>query len=253
MKVVVIASGSKGNCTLVQANNKNFLIDVGINITQLKSALNDFNLTINDIDFVLVTHTHSDHIKGLASFLSKTKADLYSSIEVLEELKGKADASRFHVIDKSFIICGINIDVISLSHDVYCNGFIIDDLGSSLVYITDTGYLNKKYYPILTNKNLYIIESNHDEKMLMEGPYPYILKQRILSDKGHLSNATASSTLRKLVGNDTKYVVLAHISEHNNTKELVYSEAIKELSKTSFDCEKIIISDQYEHSSIIEV
>ena len=253
MRVVVLASGSKGNCTLIQTNEKRFLIDIGINITQLKSALNDFDLSIKDIDFVLVTHTHSDHIKGLESFLSKTSINVYSSKEVLEQLKGKVNQNSCHIIDKTININGINIDIIPLSHDVDCNGYIIDDGQTSLVYITDTGYLNKKYYPSITNKNIYIIESNHDERMLMEGPYPYILKQRIISDKGHLSNLTTSKILCKVVGKNTKNVVLAHLSEHNNTKEIAYSEICKGLKNIDFDPNKIKISDQYEHTDMIEV
>lgn len=253
MKVVVIASGSKGNCTLVNANGKYFLIDVGINITQLKNALSDIGLSLNDISFVLITHTHSDHIKGLESFLKKTNASLYSSSGILDDLKKIISSKNIHIIDKIINVEGIGIEAIPLSHDVECYGYIIDEDNKKMVYITDTGYLNRKIYPQIKDMDLYIIESNHDEKMLMDGPYPYILKQRIISDKGHLSNTTTGKVLCKVVGKSTKKVVLAHLSEHNNTKELAYSQVSDELEKIGFDTKKIIISDQYISSPVIEV
>src|SRR5699024_1080680 len=120
---------------------------------------------------------------------------------------------------------------IKTSHDAKGSvGFLITEDDNSIVYITDTGYINRKYFPLLENKNIYYIESNHDEKMLMDGPYPYYLKQRIISDEGHLSNDTTAKYLKKLVGDNTKYIILAHLSEHNNKEELAYiatSEALK--------------------------
>ena len=101
-----------------------------------------------------------------------------------------------------------------MSHDVPCHGILLEYKNKELVYITDTGYVNKKYIPKILNKDFYIIETNYNEKMLMEGPYPYILKQRIIGDSGHMSNRYAGSLLAKCIGEKTKYIFLAHISEH---------------------------------------
>ena len=121
-----------------------------------------------------------------------------------------------------------------------------------MVYITDTGYINRKYLKKLGNKSLYVLESNHDEQMLMDGPYPYYLKQRVISDAGHLSNKTTSKYLSDSVGEKTKYIVLAHLSEKNNTEEIAYSEVSGRLENTNFRG-KILIAKQNESLDLLEV
>ena len=253
MKIKVIASGSKGNCTYIECGNKKFLIDVGINYLQIQNALRDINVDVKDIDFVLITHNHNDHIKGLGAFLKKTEAVLYAPTKIYENLCKTIEIKNYHVFEKFIEIDNIEINSFSLSHDVECYGFLIKFDGKELVYITDTGYLNNRYFDLLSNKDVYIIESNHDEKMLMDGPYPYILKQRIISDRGHLSNSTTGLILRKIVGKRTKFVFLAHISEHNNTKEIALEKVVEKLKEIDFDESKIIITDQYIPLDMIEV
>ena len=147
----------------------------------------------------------------------------------------------------------MSVELLPVSHDVSCYSFIINYKNKNLVYVTDTGYLNKRYFDKLKNKDVYIIESNHDETMLMNGPYPFILKQRILSDRGHLSNKATARILTKLIGDNTKYIFLAHISEHNNTKQLVLDEITRELSNINFNLDKIILTDQYISLEMVEV
>ena len=136
---------------------------------------------------------------------------------------------------------------------MYTETYIIKYNEHELVYITDTGYLNKRYFPRIKNKDVYIIEANHDEVMLMNGPYPFILKQRILSDKGHLSNEATANILLKLVGSRTKYIFLAHISEHNNTKELALKTVTDKLDEINFNHDNIILTDQYISLEMVEV
>ena len=248
MKVKVIASGSKGNCTYIECGNIRFLIDIGINYLQLNKALEEINVSINEISFILITHTHNDHIKGLATLLKKTNIVLYSTTNIYEKLSETIEIRNYHVVDQFFSYDGI----FPLSHDVECYGFIIKYDDKELVYITDTGYLNKRYYDILKNKDIYIIESNHDEKMLMDGPYPYILKQRVISDKGHLSNRYTGKFLNKTIGINTKYIVLAHLSENNNTEELALEQIEDELKNNSFKT-KIIIAKQHIETEMVEI
>lgn len=253
MKIKVLASGSKGNSTLVQINNINLLIDIGINYQYLSSELEKLNLTPKDINYVLITHTHNDHIKGLSTLMNKTNAKIYILEEMLEELKNKIPLNEnIYFYQNPTIIEGIKIDLIKISHDVCGVGFIIEYDNSSLVYITDTGYINSKYYEAMKNKNMYILESNHDEKMVMEGPYPHILKQRVLSDKGHLSNTATSECLLNIVGGKTKYIILAHISENNNTPDLALETTKQALLENGID-KNIIVAKQYESLEEIEV
>ena len=119
-----------------------------------------------------------------------------------------------------------------------------------MVYVTDTGYINRKYLNRMIDKNAYIIESNHDEEMLMDGPYPRFLKERVISDQGHLSNKTTAKYLKKIIGNSTKNVVLAHLSEKNNTEE----KALEAMTDEGIDKKvTITIARQYEETDMIEV
>ena len=252
MKVKVLASGSKGNSTLIRTSEVKVLIDIGINYQTLASELEKLNLTPNDLDAILITHTHSDHIKGLQVLVKKTNLRVYALEEMLEELSKKIPLDNIFIYENSFEIGDLKINIIRISHDVEGVGFIIEHHNHSLVYITDTGYINRRYLPLMTNKDVYIIESNHDEKMLMEGPYPYILKQRVISDKGHLSNNTVAEYLLEITGTMTKKIVLAHISEKNNTEELAISTT-KNLLEEHGIYKDIVVARQYESLEEIEV
>ena len=221
MRVIILGSGSKGNSTLLIGNNKKILIDVGFSYPKMLKELSLYNVLPQDIDAILITHTHSDHIQGLSTFVKKNHPKVYANSKMLKELLKVVSEDDLTIEEDDFMIDEFNIGIVHTSHDAPGSvGFIIDDNNTSLVYVTDTGYLNKTYLKKMTNKNVYIFESNHDINMLMTGPYPYILKQRVLSDKGHLSNETAGIYLNKLIGNNTKKIVLAHLSEINNTPEI---------------------------------
>lgn len=253
MKIKVLASGSKGNCTYIDCGNVKLLIDAGISYLQIKKILEEDSININDINIVLVTHSHNDHIKGLATLLNKTDITLCTHSDVYEELILKMNIPKFHLIDSDYMINTIEIETIPLSHDVPCYSYKIKCDNKTLVYITDTGYLNKKYFSKIKNKDVYIIEANHDESMLMDGPYPFVLKQRIISDRGHLSNLATGRILSKIIGPKTKYVFLAHISEHNNKKELALQQVKQQLQSEEIDFSNIIITDQYVSLDMVEV
>lgn len=253
MKFKVIASGSKGNCTYIECGDKKFLIDVGISYNKIKNALELLGTTPQEIDFVLISHKHDDHIKGLETFLKKTNVKVLMTEELVPDLQEFVPRSNRFRIEEDNKIGDIHITLLPTSHDVKSYGFVIEYLGKSLVLITDTGYINRKLYTKTANKNIYIIEANHDEEMLMNGPYPYPLKQRVISDVGHLSNHYTGKFLRSMIGDQTEYIFLAHISEKNNTHELALEQVKEELKDTEFPLDHIKIADQYIGTEVVEV
>ena len=251
MKVKNIASGSKGNCTIVLCNNTNIIIDMGISYLALKRSLEENSLSFSDFEAILITHSHKDHIKGLPTLIKHTKLKVYIPEEMYKELKDIVPKERCAFIEDKFNINSINIDLIHTSHDTDCSvGYIIEYNKKTLVYVTDTGYINRKFLSKMIGKDMYIIESNHDEIMLMKGPYPDFLKRRVNSDYGHLSNKTTAKYLKKIIGKNTKNIMLAHLSEKNNTEEKALEALYEELGNTKIN---ITVAKQDEETELIEV
>lgn len=251
MKIKTIASGSKGNCTIVLCKNTNLIIDMGISYLTLKRSLEENSLSFSDFSGILITHCHKDHTKGLASLIKKTNLNVYIPEAMYDSLKEYIPYPKCIFIEDEFNINDVEIELIHTSHDApYSVGFIITHEKKSLAYVTDTGYINRKYLSKMVGKDAYIIESNHDEVMLMDGPYPRFLKERVISDKGHLSNKTTAKYLRKIIGDNTKHIILAHLSEKNNTEK----KALEAMSEEELDTKaNIIIARQNEESDLIEV
>lgn len=250
MRVCVLASGSKGNCCYIETNNTKILIDIGLNCINTERKLIEKNINPDEIEAILITHTHKDHVDGLRVFNKKHKAKAYLTEIMYKELN--QELTNYEFISNKLEIKDLKITAIKTSHDAEdSNGYIIEDDKTSIVYITDTGYINIKNHKLLKNKTMYILESNHDVEMLMNNPnYPYHIKQRILGDKGHLSNKDSAYYLKKFIGNDTKHIILAHLSEHNNTDEL----ALKTLKETiDLDNLDIKIAHQEIQTELIEV
>lgn len=254
MKVCVLASGSKGNATYVSTATTTLLIDLGPSCSYVENMLQEIHVDPNQIDGILITHTHVDHIGGLRVFLKKYNPKVYLSSKMYEELKSVLLLSNYTFIDSDFTINDIDIKVIKTSHDVAdSHGYILENNESSVVYITDTGYINYKNHSRLQNKSLYIMESNHDIEMLMNGTYPYPIKQRILGDRGHLSNQDSAYYLSHFVGNKTQYVILAHLSEDNNTSDLALKTLANALKKEEQQVEHVIVATQRNRTELIEV
>ncbi len=255
MKVCVLSSGSKGNSTLVITDKVKILIDLGTTTSYVEAALNNLNVDVKEISHILITHSHADHIKGLKVFIKRYNPVILVTEDMKNVLEKELGNFRYEYYeDKKAIIGDLTVNVIKTSHDAEESiGFVLTNNNSSMVYITDTGYINQKYFKILSNNNLYVLESNHDIKMLMDGPYPYYLQQRVRGDKGHLSNKQASDYLCKFIGDNTKKIVFAHISEHNNSYEKVIETFNEELSKNDMKFDDVLIAKQNEATEVIEV
>ena len=244
MKVKVLASGSKGNVTYVEDKDTRILIDIGMRCIYVEEKLKEMGVEPSSIDAIIITHTHNDHIHGLKTFARKYNTKVYISPKMDVEV----DSKNIVYLTKEMTIKDISVKVFKTSHDVVSYGYILQD---ELVYITDTGYINSKYFDMLKNKKIYIMESNHDIEMLEEGPYPYHLKQRVWSDKGHLSNKMSSEYLSEFIGDNTSTVILAHLSEVNNLETLALQEFNERENNRRVN--KVIVARQKEPTELVEV
>ena len=208
----IIASGSKGNATIIVSNKSVLLIDMGISLTRLTEGLNEINLTVNDITGALFTHDHTDHISGLK----------FISPKIMYALEGTLPSSLSNVINlyEPFIIGDFTITAFKTSHDATnpC-GYLIKDADETLMYMTDTGIFIEDNLPLVKNPTYLIIESNHDIKMLLATKRTFELKNRILSEYGHLCNEDSAIATISIIGDKTKEITLAHLSEEANTPE----------------------------------
>lgn len=249
MKISVLASGSKGNSTYIETPNIKVLIDLGMSNLYIEKKLNQLGVNPNEISAIFITHPHIDHISGLKVFIKKYHPTVYLTKKMYSELKDIIDS--YVILSDKIYLSDLKIEYFKTSHDAIDSvGYIFSNNSKSFVYVTDTGYINNKHFNNLKNKNIYVFESNHDVSMLMNNPnYPYMTKQRILSDKGHLSNEQSSSYLKQLVGDNTKYIILAHLSMQNNTKSLAYETTKNKLN----DDISILVAEQNESTDLIEV
>jgi len=252
MKIVVLSSGSKGNTTYVETENTKLLIDLGNSCKYVKERLMELNVDPKSLNAILITHIHNDHIKGLKVFCKQYNIKVYCTSKMLKYMDY---ITNYNIIDnKEFTVGDFNIRVIKTSHDTDdSNGYIISSHDKSVVYITDTGYINKRYFEELRNKDVYIMESNHDIEMLNNSSYPYELRKRIYGDKGHLSNVDCSKYLSDFIGDKTKYIMLAHLSEENNDPNMAYDTLIKKLNSVNKNVDNIIIAKQDEVAELIEI
>ncbi len=242
MKFYLLASGSYGNSTLIETKGKKILVDMGLGITEIRNKLGVLGYTLNDIDAILVTHEHSDHIKSIKY------ADMHKVYGTRETLWPNADYNFVRPLVMTEIE-GLHVVPIPISHDIRNGvGYVIDDGEERLVYLTDTGYVNKRYYEYLYNATHYIFESNHDVDMLLRTERSFYLKRRILSDNGHLSNEDAGDVLAHLVGDSTRTIVLAHVSEDANTQEMAYTTVRDILLANNIDLSNIElkVADRYQ-------
>lgn len=252
MKVCVLASGSKGNCAYVETVSTKSLIDVGMSCAYIEKALKDIGVDPASIQQIFLTHTHTDHTSGLRVFLKKYGPTVYFTEKMDEELGMLID--DVYYIDEDVQIGDLLVRPIKTSHDVAdSNGYVFVSEGKSLMYMTDTGYINIRNYNKLKNHDIYVLESNHDTTMLMEGKYPYHLKQRILGDKGHLSNKDSAYYLSQFTSDKTMEVILAHLSEENNTPDKALEAYYRAYEKCGKKAPKVVVAKQKERTEVIEV
>lgn len=227
MEVFVLASGSKGNITFVKNEVVSFFIDVGISYRKITQKMKDYGEDIAQVETLFLTHEHSDHVFGLEGLLKSGHIkEVYLTQGTLDALKDHLKDLLPKIIiikaDEPFQFRQLNVLPILLSHDANEPvGFRFDWKDKSFVCLTDTGYVDQSYHEQLKDADLYLLESNHDPKKLLNSRRPFALKQRILGVLGHLSNEEAAMLMNKLIQNKKAKWIVAHISDEcNNTYDI---------------------------------
>ena len=234
MRIHVLASGSGGNCLLLEDRETRILIDAGISKRRVDAALKSLGCGREQIGGVLITHEHSDHISGLESLVKQPQIPVYAPHTVAARLLGAkpglADALRVIPVGEPFPLGSLRITAFHTSHDTDESvGYRVEGDGV-YAHATDTGCVTPEMRLALQGADTVLLESNHDEQMLRYGPYPFYLKKRILSDRGHLSNAACAEFARQLAESGTRQIILAHLSRENNTPEKALAETAAALA-----------------------
>jgi phosphoribosyl 1,2-cyclic phosphodiesterase len=220
-----LSSGSSGNCYYLGNEFYGILIDAGISATSIRMFLKEINISMESIMGVIITHNHSDHIRGLEVLVRKNSLPAFTTKKVWKSIlsSGKqisSDCIREITLQKQFRLAGFDIEVFPVSHDApETIGLHICAGDKKITIATDLGYISQTVAPYLKQANFLVIESNYDDKMLMDGTYPTFLKQRILSDHGHLGNNQTSEFLAENLHGNISHICLAHLSQNNNTPE----------------------------------
>lgn len=221
MEFCTLASSSAGNAALVRHENTCILIDAGISCRRIAQSLAQLSLTLAELDAILITHEHIDHVRGLATLLKKCDAPLYASFGTAGALNCPASRMRAFAADDTFTVGALRVRPFRTSHDARESvGYRIDCGGGSFAVLTDTGFVTDEARAAACGADMLLLEANHDAEMLKTGPYPYYLKQRILGEYGHLSNDAAADFALECAARGTSDILLAHLSGENNTPQL---------------------------------
>ena len=237
MKFCTFASGSSGNCSFLTHGSTRILIDAGISMTRIKKNLAALGENIESLDGIFITHEHSDHIKAVRMLLKYYDVPIFATPDTawgiayqIPEAEGKINCFP---AGEHIPFGDIDILPIPTPHDALGSvGYRFEAEGRSFGVVTDIGYITKDIFDAMQGVDGVLLEANHDVDMLNHGPYPYFLRERILSRRGHLSNSDCGKFAAALAESGTHLVILAHLSDKNNTPELAKSEVSRALSGT---------------------
>lgn len=255
LKVSPLFSGSKGNCTLIQSDNTNILLDAGYGYRYVVRALESRGLTPKDIDAIVISHEHTDHISALPLWTKTYPTPVYAPTLIADYVRQRVYFAEVYDVTERFTVGDVAVDFYECSHDARCcYGYRFTSGNSVFACVTDTGCVTDGLVQFLAPCSTVMLESNHDVDMLVKGEYSYVLKQRILSNYGHLSNAQAAEILQRLLGSSVRNVILAHLSEKNNTRELAFSSAVNMYAANGVTEGKdvqVYVADQYRNEVTI--
>lgn len=250
MRLCSIASGSSGNCIYVGSGQTNLLVDAGVSAKRIENGLSGIDIHPDTIQGILITHEHSDHVSGLGILARKYGIPIYATYETILTIRkiksmGEISEELFHYVkpDEAFKINDISIEPFSTSHDAsnpVC--YTMQSDGQKVGIATDLGKFDNYIIAKLKDSDLLMVEANHDINMLMVGRYPYYLKQRILGDRGHLSNDSSADLISRLISRKRQYIQLAHLSKENNYEELAYETVCCELMNRGLNIPSLQLS-----------
>lgn len=226
MKVSMLASGSSGNVTYVETPTQRFLVDAGLSGKKIEQLLQVIQKDPAQLNGIFVTHEHVDHIKGIGVLSRKYNIPIYANEKTWQEIERidgniHSDLKFVFPANRTLTIGDVDIESYEVSHDaVHPQFYAFQRNNEKLVLLTDTGYVSERLRGQLANASVYLMESNHDVDLLRGGRYPWSTKQRILSDKGHLSNEDGALAVSDMIGDKTKRIYLGHLSRENNIKSL---------------------------------
>lgn len=255
MRFAVLGSGSKGNCTLVESGTTRILIDAGFSGKELQARLHELGVDPADLSAILVTHEHDDHIRGVGVLARRLQLRVYGNEATWRAGENRLGAMPRRLefqVGETFVLDGVQVHPFAVSHDAADPvGFVLDDGRGQLGYCTDTGTVTRLIRYHLQGCQGLILEANHDVDLLRAGPYPLPLQQRVLSQRGHLANGDALGLAAMLADGALRHLVLAHLSEVNNTPDLVRREARRLLAdKTSL---RLMLAEQARPCPWVEI
>ena len=254
-------SGSSGNCLLLETSNTKVLIDAGESAKKITSALSSLDIEPSQIDAILVTHEHSDHVRGLGTFSKKYDIPVYANSKTWDSMpeqsiKINEKNIKSFVIEENFEIGDLKIHPFKIPHDAAnpC-GFNFTYNNKKISIATDIGHMTSNIIHKLEDSHFILLESNYDPEILKFSSYPYSLKQRIAGPNGHLPNSEAGKTISYLINSGLKEVMLGHLSKENNFPELAYKTVVEELIENDIDCSKIKINvaNRFTPTSVVSV
>ncbi|MBE7076121.1 MAG: MBL fold metallo-hydrolase [Clostridiales bacterium] len=238
MKVINLSSGSDGNLTYIESENSRILVDVGLSCKETQNRLALLGVDGKDIDAIIITHEHNDHIKGVDVLSRKYNIPIYAHEQVWANLYDKLDKVPERdkkIFTESFAINDLKLTPVEVPHDVKCFGYSIEKNEKKISILTDLGHTNERILRSVQGSQLIYLEANHDLSMLKNcEKYPLTLKMRIAGKNGHLSNDASAEFIEELIKTGTKQVVLSHLSTENNTPELAFNYISSKLADKGF-------------------
>ncbi len=235
MRIINLSSGSDGNLTYIESSSQKILLDDGLSCTETIKRLNVIGISPSDLNAIIVTHEHSDHIKGIDLLSSKANLPVYAHSDVWvsldDKLKRVAIKNR-RLFDDDFSLGELEIHPIELPHDVKCFGYSFIEGNKKISVLTDLGHLTERILKSASGSQIIYVEANYDKDMLYNGTkYPLALKRRIDGPNGHLSNIDSGNAVEFFSATGTRQIVLSHLSKENNSPQLAYTFITEQIKK----------------------